>query len=91
VLLEKNPKPEKNFKKCVRTLHILETIFTLVGIGATGGVRVNVVKDALKAGTNILVVGCMITASKDIKHAAEGFIKRMDKEEINQFGVVTNF
>jgi len=35
----------------------LKTIFKVVGIGAAGGVRVNVVKDALKAGADILVVG----------------------------------
>ena len=56
-----------------------------------GGVRVNVVKDALKAGADILVVGRAITASKDIKRAADEFIEHMDKEEIDQFRVMTDF
>jgi len=54
------------------------------------GVRVNVVKDALKADADILVVGCAITASEDIKRAAEEFIEHMDKEEIDQFRVLTD-
>jgi bifunctional enzyme Fae/Hps len=54
-------------------------------------VRVNVVKDALKAGADILVVGCAITASKDIKRAADEFNERMDKEEIGKFKVITDF
>jgi len=56
-----------------------------------GGVRVNVVKDALKTGADILVVGRAITASKDIKCATDEFIEHMDKEEIDQFGVLTDF
>ena len=63
----------------------------MVGIGAAGGVRVNVVKDALKAGADILVVGHAITASKDIKRAADEFVERLDKEEIDQFRIVTDF
>jgi len=53
-------------------------------VATAGGVRVNVVKDALKAGADILVVGRAITASKDIKCAADGFIGHIDKEEIGQ-------
>jgi bifunctional enzyme Fae/Hps len=60
-------------------------------IATAGGIRVNVVKDALKAGADILVVGRAITASKDINHAAEAFIERLDKEEIDQFRVMTDF
>jgi bifunctional enzyme Fae/Hps len=60
-------------------------------IATAGGIRVNVVKDALKAGADILVVGRAITASKDISHAAEAFIERLDKEEIDQFRVMTDF
>jgi bifunctional enzyme Fae/Hps len=69
----------------------LKTIFTLVGTGAAGGVRINVVKDALKAGADILVVGRAITASKDIKRAAEEFIERINKEEIDLCGIMTTF
>ncbi len=56
-----------------------------------GGIRVNVVKDALKAGADILVVGRAITASKDIHHATEGFLEQLDREEIDQFRVMTDF
>jgi len=69
----------------------LKTIFKVVGIGAAGGVRVNVVKDALKAGADILVVGHAITASKDIKRAADKFIEEMDKDEIERFRIMTEF
>jgi bifunctional enzyme Fae/Hps len=60
-------------------------------VATAGGVRVNVVRDALKAGADILVVGRAITASKDIKRAADEFIEHMDKEEIDQFRVMTDF
>jgi len=57
---------------------------------STGGVRVNVVKDAVKAGADILVVGCAITASKDTRHAADEFQEPLDREEIDQFSVMTD-
>jgi bifunctional enzyme Fae/Hps len=60
-------------------------------VATAGGVRVNVVKDALKAGADILVVGRAITASKDIRHAADEFLDKLDKEEIDQFRVMTDF
>jgi bifunctional enzyme Fae/Hps len=60
-------------------------------VATAGGVRVNVVKDALKAGADILVVGRAITASKDIKHSADEFLDKLDKEEIDQFRVMTDF
>jgi bifunctional enzyme Fae/Hps len=60
-------------------------------IATAGGIRVNIVKDALKAGADIIVVGRAITASKDISHAAEAFIEQLDREEIDQFRVMTDF
>ena len=60
-------------------------------VATAGGVRVNAVKDALKAGADILVVGRAITVSKDIKRADDEFIEHMDKEEIDQFRVMTDF
>jgi bifunctional enzyme Fae/Hps len=60
-------------------------------VATAGGVRVNVVQDALKAGADILVVGRAITASKDIKHSADEFLDKLDKEEIDQFRVMTDF
>jgi bifunctional enzyme Fae/Hps len=60
-------------------------------VATAGGVRVNVVKDALKAGADILVVGRAITASKDTGHAADEFLEQLDREEIDQFRVMTDF
>jgi len=60
-------------------------------VATAGGVRVNVVRDALKAGADILVVGRAITASKDIKHSADEFLDKLEKEEIDQFRVMTDF
>ena len=51
----------------------------------------NVVKDALKAGADILVVGRAITASKDVSHAADEFFEQLDREEIDQFRIMTDF
>jgi len=50
-------------------------------VATAGGVRVNVVKDALNAGADILVVGRAITASKDFKHSADEFLDKLEKEE----------
>ncbi|MDO8871245.1 MAG: bifunctional 5,6,7,8-tetrahydromethanopterin hydro-lyase/3-hexulose-6-phosphate synthase [Methanoregula sp.] len=60
-------------------------------VATAGGIRVNVVKDALKAGADILVVGRAITASKDIGHAADEFLEQLDREEIDQFRIMTDF
>jgi len=60
-------------------------------VATAGGVRVNVVKDALKAGADILVVGRAITASKDVGHAADEFLEQLDREEIDQFRIMTDF
>ncbi len=60
-------------------------------VATAGGIRVDVVKDALASGADILVVGRAITASKDIHHAAEEFIEQLHKEEIDQFRVMTDF
>lgn len=60
-------------------------------IATAGGIRVDVVKTALKAGADILVVGRAITASKDVHHAAEEFLEQLSKEEIDQFRVITDF
>jgi len=45
----------------------------------------------IRAGADILVVGRAITASKDIGHAAEEFLDKLNKEEIDQFRVMTDF
>ncbi|MGA9029753.1 MAG: bifunctional 5,6,7,8-tetrahydromethanopterin hydro-lyase/3-hexulose-6-phosphate synthase, partial [Methanoregula sp.] len=58
-------------------------------VATAGGIRVEVVKDALKAGADILVVGRGITASKDIEHATDEFLDQLNREEIDQFRVMT--
>ena len=60
-------------------------------VATAGGIRVEVVKDALKAGADILVVGRGITASKDIEHATDEFLDQLNREEIDQFRVMTDF
>jgi bifunctional enzyme Fae/Hps len=60
-------------------------------VATAGGIRVDVVKDALKAGADILVVGRAITASKDIEHAADEFLDQLNRDEIDQFRVMTDF
>ncbi|HQE86187.1 MAG TPA: orotidine 5'-phosphate decarboxylase, partial [Methanolinea sp.] len=56
-----------------------------------GGIRVDKVRDALSAGADIVVVGRAITASKDVRSAAELFLEQLNKEEIDQFRVMTDF
>jgi bifunctional enzyme Fae/Hps len=60
-------------------------------VATAGGIRVPVVKEALKSGADILVVGRAITASKDVHHAAEEFLEQLNREEIDQFRVMTDF
>jgi bifunctional enzyme Fae/Hps len=60
-------------------------------VATAGGIRTNVVKDALKAGADILVVGRAITASKDVNHAADEFLEQLNREEIDQFRIMTDF
>lgn len=60
-------------------------------IATAGGIRQHVVKEALRAGADILVVGRAITASKDIKHAAEEFLEELNTEEVDQFRIMTDF
>lgn len=60
-------------------------------VATAGGIRQHVVKKALKSGADILVVGRAITASKNIKNAAEQFLEELNCEEIDQFRVMTDF
>ncbi|MBO4522264.1 MAG: orotidine 5'-phosphate decarboxylase, partial [Methanomicrobium sp.] len=60
-------------------------------VATAGGIRQNVVKTALESGADIIVVGRAITASKNIQNAAEQFLDEMNKEEIDQFRVMTDF
>jgi bifunctional enzyme Fae/Hps len=60
-------------------------------IATAGGIRVPVVKRAIAAGADIVVVGRAITASKHIENATESFLGELDSEEIDQFRVMTDF
>ncbi|HJJ33232.1 MAG TPA: bifunctional 5,6,7,8-tetrahydromethanopterin hydro-lyase/3-hexulose-6-phosphate synthase [Methanocorpusculum sp.] len=60
-------------------------------VATAGGIRQPVVKKAVAAGADIVVVGRAITASKDIKNAAESFLAELNSEEIDQFRVMTDF
>jgi bifunctional enzyme Fae/Hps len=60
-------------------------------VATAGGIRQQNVKAALASGADILVVGRAITASKNIHHAAEEFLEELNREEIDQFRVMTDF
>jgi len=60
-------------------------------IAVAGGIRLNNVEAALKAGADILVVGRAITAAKDVTGAARAFLQKMGVEEVDQFRVMTDF
>lgn len=60
-------------------------------VATAGGIRVDGVRKALSSGADIIVVGRAITASKDIHTAADLFLEQLNKEEIDQFRVMTDF
>jgi len=60
-------------------------------VAVAGGIRVDKVPEALKAGADILVVGRAITAAKDVTGAARAFLQKMGVEEVDQFRIMTDF
>jgi len=60
-------------------------------VAVAGGIRVGKVKEALKSGADILVVGRAITCAKDVTGAARAFLQEMGVEEVDQFRVMTDF
>ncbi|MEM4165318.1 MAG: bifunctional 5,6,7,8-tetrahydromethanopterin hydro-lyase/3-hexulose-6-phosphate synthase, partial [Nitrososphaerales archaeon] len=52
-------------------------------IAVAGGIRLESVEAALKAGADILVVGRAITAAKDVTGAARAFLQKMGVEEVD--------
>ena len=60
-------------------------------VATAGGIRVDVVGDAVRAGADIIVVGRAITASKDVHTAADLFLEQLNREEIDQFRIMTDF
>lgn len=49
------------------------------------------VSDACGAGADIVVVGRAITKAKDVRQAAEMFLEDMQKAEVDQYRVMTDF
>jgi bifunctional enzyme Fae/Hps len=60
-------------------------------VAVAGGVRLDKVPVALSQGADILVVGRAITNAKDVREVAEQFINSLNKPEIDQFRVMTDF
>jgi len=60
-------------------------------IAVAGGIRLNTVEAALRAGADIIVVGRAITGAKDVTGAARAFLQKMGVEEVDQFRVMTDF
>jgi len=60
-------------------------------VAVAGGIRVDTVAAALKSGADIIVTGRAITASKDVKDAAEQFLAELKQTEIDQYRVMTDF
>ncbi|WP_406655630.1 bifunctional 5,6,7,8-tetrahydromethanopterin hydro-lyase/3-hexulose-6-phosphate synthase [Methanolobus sp. ZRKC2] len=60
-------------------------------VAVAGGVRIDTMPDALKAGADVLVVGRAITNAKDVRQVAEKFIEGLNNPEIDQFRVMTDF
>lgn len=60
-------------------------------VGVAGGIRVDTVDKALKAGADIIVVGRAITGAKDVTGAARAFLQKLRAEEVDQFRVMTDF
>ncbi|TAN46307.1 MAG: bifunctional 5,6,7,8-tetrahydromethanopterin hydro-lyase/3-hexulose-6-phosphate synthase, partial [Candidatus Methanoperedens sp.] len=60
-------------------------------VAVAGGIRVDTVKDALKAGADIVVVGRAITKAKDVRSMTEQFIEELKQPEIDQYRIMTDF
>ncbi|MFZ3384485.1 MAG: bifunctional 5,6,7,8-tetrahydromethanopterin hydro-lyase/3-hexulose-6-phosphate synthase [Candidatus Methanoperedens sp.] len=60
-------------------------------VAVAGGIRVDTVKQALKSGADIIVVGRAITKAKDVRSMTEQFIEEMKQPEIDQYRIMTDF
>ena len=60
-------------------------------VAVAGGIRVDTVKEALKSGADIIVVGRAITKAKDVRSMTEQFIEEMKQPEIDQYRIMTDF
>ncbi|MGP8323440.1 MAG: bifunctional 5,6,7,8-tetrahydromethanopterin hydro-lyase/3-hexulose-6-phosphate synthase [Methanosarcinaceae archaeon] len=69
----------------------IKALSSKILVAVAGGVRVDTISDALGAGADILVVGRAITNAKDVRQVAEQFIEGLNKPEIDQFRIMTDF
>jgi bifunctional enzyme Fae/Hps len=60
-------------------------------VAVAGGIRVETIKDALKSGADIIVVGRAITKAKDVRSMTEQFLEELKQPEIDQYRVMTDF
>ncbi len=60
-------------------------------IAVAGGIRVDTVREALKSGADIIIVGRAITKAKDVRSMAEQFIEELRQPEIDQYRIMTDF
>ena len=78
---------EMDFWQVVKKLKKFEKLI----VSVAGGIRIETVSDIQAQGVDILVVGRAITNAKDIEGAAREFLKGLNKEDIDQFRVMTDF
>lgn len=69
----------------------IKAISSKILVAVAGGIRIDTMPTALNAGADILVVGRAITNAKDVRLASEKFIEGLNKSEIDQFRVMTDF
>jgi len=60
-------------------------------IAVAGGITVDNLREAIKCGADIVVVGRAITKAGDIRAVSEMFLEVMKKPEVDQFRVKTDF
>ncbi|MCZ7395600.1 MAG: bifunctional 5,6,7,8-tetrahydromethanopterin hydro-lyase/3-hexulose-6-phosphate synthase [Candidatus Methanoperedens sp.] len=60
-------------------------------VAVAGGIRVETVKEALKSGADIIVVGRAITKAKDVRSMTEQFLEEIKQPEIDQYRIMTDF
>lgn len=89
--IDKEASGEYSWRDILKIKEVGQKYGAKILVATAGGIRQPVVKKAIAAGADIVVVGRAITASKDIKNAAESFLAELDSEEIDQFRVMTDF
>ncbi|MCL7411158.1 MAG: bifunctional 5,6,7,8-tetrahydromethanopterin hydro-lyase/3-hexulose-6-phosphate synthase [Methanosarcinaceae archaeon] len=73
------------------SIEAIKALSPRILVAVAGGVRVDTISAALGAGADILVVGRAITNAKNIRQVAEQFIEGLNKPEIDQFRIMTDF